>query len=187
MAVYSNGVHVFVCGDDFNLAGFGFLLKGDVVRPVGQFQSDGFIECSVESMLSDIERQYGISELIVPSVPEGKSNKLLKLMPKGYQVREAKTDPSFPECSVKRAIALKEGKLIEADYKGSAKLLERLRQVREDKPASAVLWAYLKGLYELLECQPCCGSMSASTPKRQRSSVYFGGYRPSSSEMRNIF
>lgn len=181
------GVYVFIYGDDFNLGGFAFQQKGDVVRPIGQFQSNGFIECSVESMLSDIEGKYGISELIVPSVPDGKSNKLLKLTPKGYQVREAKTDPSFPECSVRRAIALKEGKLIEADYKGSAKLLERLRQVQADKPASAVLWAYLKGSYELLERQPCCGSMSASTPKRQRSSVYSGGYRPSASEMRNIF
>lgn len=131
----------FIYGDDFNLAGFAFLLRGGVVKPVGQFQSDGFIECSVESMLSNIEGQYGISELIVPAVTNDKDNKLLKLMPKGYQSREATTDPSFPECSTRRAIAINDGKLNEADYKGSAKLLERLRQVQADKPASAVLWA----------------------------------------------
>ena len=188
MGFYGNGAHVFIYGDDFNLAGFAFLLKGGVVRPVGQFQSDGFIECSVESMLSDIEGQYGISELIVPAVADDKDNKLLKLMPKGYQSRAAATDPNFSECSIKRAIAISDGKLIESDYKGSAKLLERLRQVREEKPASAVLWAYMKGLYELLERQQSSGCTTVVTAqKRRRPPVVFGSYPRSITERRNLF
>ena len=188
MGFYGNGAHVFIYGDDFNLAGFAFLLKGGVVKPVGQFQSDGFIECSVESMLSGIEGQYGISELIVPAAADEKANKLLKLMPKSYQSREAETDPNFSECGIRRTIAISDGKLNEADYKGTAKLLERLRQVREEKPASAVLWAYLKGLYELLKRQQSSACTTIVTPsKRQRPPVCFGSYPRSITERRNIF
>lgn len=188
MSFHSSGAHVFICGDDYDLAGFAFLLKGSVVKPVARFQSDGFIECSIESMLSDIEKQHGINELIVPAVPAGETNKLLKLMPKGYQSREAKTDPSFAECSARRAVAINDSEFDETGYKGSDKLLERLRQVREDKPATVVLWAYLRGLYELLEGQRSnTGATIVMPAKKQRPPVSFGHYSQGIARRRILF
>ena len=168
---------VYIYGDDFNLAGFAFTEVGDVVRPVGSFQSSGFIETTVDDMLSTIAADYTITELIVPPEPEGQPNKLLELMPDSYTTKVASTDPTYPICCTERAIALHNGKLKEDDYKGRTKLLERLRQVDADKPASALLWAYLRGLYELLKKKPSYGS------------VYVGGNLKTLglSKRRNIF
>ena len=151
--------NAWLYADDYDLAGFVFADIEGVVCPIDSFQLSGDIDQTLDDLLVSVKEKHGIEWVMVPRVlpgnptrgEEARANLLYQDVPcPPFNRTFIGASPSFRQARLIRAKALRDGTLSESHYKGRQKLLERLKQVNEDRPPNALLWAYLYGLYDLL-------------------------------------
>lgn len=145
----------------YSLAGFVFGQAQGKTCPLDSFVVDSLgISSTLQELMIEANADYGAVNVFVPPIA-AKERPMQTMHNQLYQAIHRPFSPHLMVCTPEpitalllRSQALKDSQLDESLYHGAAKLSEKLKQLSEDRPASAYVLAYLSGIYQILHKRP---------------------------------